>query len=155
MGRFRVVAVLVGFVLCAGFVTGTASHANALGGIAVYSISPSAGPASGGTTVTITGTGFTVGFDGRATGVKFGATDAVSFTVDSSYSITAVSPPGTGLVDITVDRYGSVSPVTEVDQFHYQELATTTTTTTTVAPTTTVAEPAVVAAIDATPAFTG
>lgn len=56
-------------------------------------------PASGrvGTTVTITGTGFT-----GATGVKFNATAAVSFTVVSASRITAVVPPGatTGRVSV-------------------------------------------------------
>jgi hypothetical protein len=54
---------------------------------AVTSISPSSGPPAGGTTVTITGTGFT-----GATKVVFGAVAATSFTVVSSTKITAVSP---------------------------------------------------------------
>ncbi|CAM5709610.1 hypothetical protein SALBM311S_10026 [Streptomyces alboniger] len=63
----------------------------------VASVSPSQGPASGGTTVTVTGTGFT-----GATTVRFGAKLATSFTVDSSTQITAVSPSGTGSVNVTV-----------------------------------------------------
>src|ERR1019366_7947378 len=54
---------------------------------AVTSISPSSGPTTGGTTVTITGTNFT-----GATKVGFGAVAATSFTVVSSTEITAVSP---------------------------------------------------------------
>src|SRR5215469_13496530 len=54
---------------------------------AVTGVSPSAGPASGGTSVTLTGTGFT-----GATAVQFGGTAATSFTVNSDISITAVSP---------------------------------------------------------------
>jgi hypothetical protein len=56
-------------------------------GPAVTSISPSSGPITGGTTVTITGTGFT-----GATKVAFGDVAATSFTVVSSTEITAVSP---------------------------------------------------------------
>ena len=46
---------------------------------AVTGISPASGPAAGGTTVTITGTGFT-----GATAVDFGATAATSFTINSA-----------------------------------------------------------------------
>jgi alpha-tubulin suppressor-like RCC1 family protein len=64
----------------------------------VSSISPHSGPEEGGTTVTITGIGL-----GDVTSVKFGSTDAASFTVNSDTSITAVSPPGTGTVWVTVE----------------------------------------------------
>lgn len=60
-------------------------------------ISPHSGPKEGGTVVTVTGTGLA-----NVTSVKFGSTDAASFTVDSDTSITAVSPPGTGVVAVTV-----------------------------------------------------
>ncbi|MFI9649340.1 IPT/TIG domain-containing protein [Streptomyces sp. NPDC052040] len=63
----------------------------------VSSISPSQGPLSGGTTVTLTGTGFT-----GATSVRFGGTAAISFTVVSSTQIIAVSPAGSGAVNVTV-----------------------------------------------------
>ena len=55
----------------------------------VTGISPTSGPVAGGTTVTITGTGFT-----GATAVMFGTTGATSYTVVSATSITAVSPAG-------------------------------------------------------------
>jgi hypothetical protein len=54
----------------------------------ITNIQPDSGPAAGGTTVTITGRNFT-----GATAVRFGATNAASFTVDSDTQITAVSPP--------------------------------------------------------------
>ena len=63
----------------------------------VSSISPHSGPKEGGTVVSITGTGLA-----SVTSVKFGSTDAASFTVNSDTSITAVSPPGTGFVAVTV-----------------------------------------------------
>ncbi len=53
----------------------------------VTSVSPNNGSAAGGTTITITGTNLT-----GATAVKFGATAATSFTVNSATSITAISP---------------------------------------------------------------
>ncbi|MFE9845102.1 IPT/TIG domain-containing protein, partial [Streptomyces goshikiensis] len=49
-------------------------------------ISPSQGPTTGGTTVTLTGAGLT-----GATSVRFGKTPA-SFTVNSATQITAVTP---------------------------------------------------------------
>lgn len=66
------------------------------------------GPAAGGTTVTITGTGF-VGVEG----VSFGSTPAENVTVTSPRSITAIAPPGTsGKVDIRVTTANGVSPLT-------------------------------------------
>jgi hypothetical protein len=66
-------------------------------GPTVSSINPTSGPAAGGTTVTITGTGFT-----NVTGVSFGSTAASGFTVDSDTQITATSPAGSGTVNVTV-----------------------------------------------------
>ncbi|WP_258544008.1 IPT/TIG domain-containing protein [Streptomyces ipomoeae] len=63
----------------------------------VSSISPNQGPVSGGTTVTVIGSGFT----GVLT-VRFGNKPATSFTVDSSTQITAVAPSGVGTVNVTV-----------------------------------------------------
>ncbi|MGK8522676.1 IPT/TIG domain-containing protein [Nocardia asteroides] len=57
------------------------------------SVSPSQGSTAGGTTVTLTGSGLT-----GVTSVNFGATPAASFTVNSDNQITAVSPPGSGIV---------------------------------------------------------
>lgn len=71
----------------------------------VKSISPAAGPVAGGETVTIAGTEFE-----GATSVKFGSTAAKSFTVDSSESITAVSPAGTGTVSVFVTTPGGTNP---------------------------------------------
>lgn len=53
----------------------------------VSAIAPTQGLASGGSTVVITGTGFT-----RASAVRFGTTPAASFTVDSDTQITATTP---------------------------------------------------------------
>ncbi|MFD3437235.1 IPT/TIG domain-containing protein [Streptomyces sp. NPDC058685] len=54
----------------------------------ISTINPSQGPTTGGTTVTLTGTGMT-----GSTAVRFGSTNATSFTVVSATQITAVSPP--------------------------------------------------------------
>ena len=64
---------------------------------AVTGLSPTSGPAAGGTPVTITGTGFT-----GATAVDFGTTAATNLTVVNDTTITADSPAGTGTVDVTV-----------------------------------------------------
>ena len=69
------------------------------------SLSPTFGPAVGGTTVVLTGTNLT-----GATAVKFGATNAASVTVDSATQITAVSPAGaTGVVSVTVTTAGGTT----------------------------------------------
>ncbi len=73
----------------------------------VTGFSPNCGPIQGGATVTITGHGF-IG----ATAVKFGDTAATNFRVDSANQITALSPPGSGTVDITVITPGGVATST-------------------------------------------
>jgi IPT/TIG domain len=81
----------------------------------VTGTSAAAGPASGGTTVTITGSGFT-----GATAVNFGTTPAASFTIDSDTSITAVSPAAPAdTVDVTVTTPGGTSAVIAGDQFTF------------------------------------
>ena len=63
------------------------------------------GPTTGGTSVTITGTGFCTGALGSGddvTAVDFGLDNPAAFTVDSETSITATSPPGSGRVNVTV-----------------------------------------------------
>ena len=61
----------------------------------ITSVSPTIGPASGGTSVTITGTGFT-----GATAVDFGSAPAASFAVNSNTSVSAVTPvTGTATAD--------------------------------------------------------
>ncbi|RAO65100.1 uncharacterized protein BHQ10_001112 [Talaromyces amestolkiae] len=64
----------------------------------ITSSSPTQGPTTGGTTVSINGAGLI-----NATGVFFGGTPAASFNVVSDNLITAVSPPGTGAVSVTVN----------------------------------------------------
>jgi large repetitive protein len=82
---------------------------------AVSGISPSAGPTSGGTTVTITGTNLT-----SATVVDFGATAATGVTVNSATSITATAPAhAAGTVDVTVTTAGGTSAVSGNDQYTY------------------------------------
>ena len=79
----------------------------------VTGINPNSGPAAGGTTVTIIGTGFT-----GATAVDFGVA-ASSFTINSATRITATSPPGTGTVDVTVVTAGGTSTTLSADQFTF------------------------------------
>jgi IPT/TIG domain-containing protein len=81
----------------------------------VTAVSPTSGPAAGGTKVTIAGTGFT-----GATGVTFGGTAAGSFTLNSSTSITVVSPAASaGTVDVTVANGGGTSAPSARDQFTF------------------------------------
>jgi hypothetical protein len=83
--------------------------------LAIGAVSPTSGPSTGGTTVTITGSGFT-----GATGVRFGAKAAKSFTVVSDTEITAVSPAhAAGTVGIRVTTPGGVSPAVAADRYTY------------------------------------
>jgi hypothetical protein len=81
----------------------------------VTSLSPNNGVAAGGTSVTITGTGFV----SPAT-VKFGEVSATSVTVSSSTSITAKSPAGSGTVNVTVTDTNGTSAAVAHDWFAYE-----------------------------------
>jgi IPT/TIG domain len=80
----------------------------------VAGISPNSGPTAGGTAVTITGSGFT-----GATAVDFGTSAATELTVVNDTTITADSPPGSGVVDVTVVTPTSTSATSSADQFTY------------------------------------
>ena len=83
---------------------------------AVTGVSPASGPVAGGTTVTVTGSGFT-----GASKVAFGAVAATSFTVVSGTQITAVSPAqAAASYDITVTTAAGTSPVVSADSYTYQ-----------------------------------
>jgi hypothetical protein len=89
----------------------------------VTGLGPSTGPPAGGTSVTITGTGFN-----GATAVDFGSNAAHGvvkshFTVNSDTSITATAPAGTGVVNVTVTVPGAnlaTSPAGLQNQFSYR-----------------------------------
>ena len=80
----------------------------------VTSINPTSGPTAGGTTVTINGTNLT-----GVAGVGFGTVAAASFISVSDSTLTAVSPAGTGIVDVTVTTPGGTSATSPADQFTY------------------------------------
>ncbi|HLJ10891.1 MAG TPA: IPT/TIG domain-containing protein, partial [Planctomycetaceae bacterium] len=82
---------------------------------AITAVSPNSGQQTGGTSVTITGSGFS-----SVTGVTFGGFAATSYTVTSSSAITAVSPShGVGMVDIQVMAMMGNSSIVTADQFTY------------------------------------
>jgi IPT/TIG domain len=87
----------------------------------VTSVTPSSGPGTGGTSVTIEGTFFK-----NVKAVKFGSMNATSFTVKSATSITATSPAGAvGTVDVTVTIAGSRSSATSsADHFEFTPTVT-------------------------------
>jgi IPT/TIG domain-containing protein len=92
----------------------TCKQRNALGVPAVTKVSPVKGPASGGTVVKITGTGFA-----RISAVRFGG-ESASFTVASPTKITATAPPGAvGTVDVTVTNPGGTSALSSADRYKY------------------------------------
>ena len=81
----------------------------------VTKLSVSAGPLTGGTTETITGTNFT-----GATAVYFGKTKATHVTVVSGTTITATIPKAAaGTVNVTVVTPGGVSAISTADQYTY------------------------------------
>jgi hypothetical protein len=85
----------------------------------VSKVSPSTGLTTGGTTVTLTGSGFT-----GATTVDFDGTQATINTVTNDTSMTVTSPPASsaGTVDVTVTAPGGTSLSTPADAFTYTVL---------------------------------
>src|ERR1035437_8233985 len=91
--------------------------------VTVTGVSPNNGPIAGGTSVAITGTGFTT-----VTAVTFGGISAASYTVNSTTSITAISPADSaGSVNIQVTAAGGTSSAVTADQFTYTSTAPTVT----------------------------
>jgi hypothetical protein len=84
----------------------------------VTGISPVNGPAAGGTTVTVTGTGFTA-----ATSVNFGPAAGTTLTIQSDTQLTIVSPSasaaGSSQVDVTVITPAGTSATSTLDRFSY------------------------------------
>jgi hypothetical protein len=82
---------------------------------AVTGVSPTSGPTAGGTTVTVTGSGFT-----GATKVVFGTVAATSYSVVSDSQITAVSPAQAAAThNIYVTTSVGTSVPVAADQFTY------------------------------------
>ena len=77
----------------------------------ILSITPAAGPESGGTSVRIVGSNLR-----SVTSVHFGSA-AAGFVVNPDGSITATSPPGAGVVDVTVTNSGGTSATSSADRF--------------------------------------
>ncbi len=81
----------------------------------VFRVNPRSGPTTGGTAVTVEGSGFTA-----VRAVTFGSAPAASYSVDSPTQITAVSPPGqAGTVDVRVSTSIGISDATFPDEFTY------------------------------------
>lgn len=82
----------------------------------VTALNPSLGPSTGGTIVTLTGTGFS-----DVSVVKFGPINATSFTINSATQITATTPAASaGMVNVTVKTPVGVSGTGAGAQFTYQ-----------------------------------
>jgi hypothetical protein len=100
------VSVLMGF---SGVAVAKSSHDPT-----IKAVVPDHGSVDGGTTVTITGK-YLVG----ATAVDFGGVPAESFSPVSNSAVTAVSPPGTGTVAITVTTPVATTALVPADEFTY------------------------------------
>jgi hypothetical protein len=81
----------------------------------VTGVTPATGPSAGGTSVTITGHVFLPGAV-----VRFGSARARHVVVSSSHRITAIAPPGSGTVDVTVQTSRGTSATSAADRFTYQ-----------------------------------
>ena len=85
----------------------------------VSGLSLATGPASGGTSVTLTGANLN-----GATAVTFGTTAATSFTINSPTSITAVAPAqAAATIQVTVTTPNGTSATSAASQFQYVSAA--------------------------------
>ena len=85
----------------------------------VTSLTPSSGRISGGTSVTITGTGFT-----DVSAVTFDGTAAATFTVHSPTQITAFTPAhAQGTADVSVTAHGWANTDTSKDDYSYSDIS--------------------------------
>lgn len=80
----------------------------------ITGLQPGSGPTRGRTLLTITGANLA-----GATAVRFGSASALGFRVNSPDSISALSPAGTGTVNVTVTTPGGTSALSTADQFTY------------------------------------
>jgi hypothetical protein len=84
----------------------------------ITAVAPNNGPAAGGTSVTVTGTGFATGT--TATSFKFALTAAASVNCSSQTECTVVSPAHkAGLVDVRATVGNVLSPKTAGDRFTF------------------------------------
>jgi outer membrane biosynthesis protein TonB len=86
---------------------------------AVSGVAPVAGPSSGGSTVTVTGSGF-----GPGDTVSFGSVPAITATVTSATALVATVPAAAGsangsTVNVTVASGNGTSPVSAADEYTY------------------------------------
>jgi hypothetical protein len=95
-----------------------ATQAIAAGAPTVLKLSQTAGPATGGTRVSIRGRNLQT-----TSAVHFGTATA-SFVIVSAQTVTAWSPPGRGTVDVTVTTPEGTSTTVSGDQFHYLPVLT-------------------------------
>jgi hypothetical protein len=87
---------------------------------AIKKLAPKTGPATGGTTVTITGSELS-----GVTGVTFGGVPATTFTSVSSTTLTVLAPASVaGTVDVVVTTNGGVSAIVAKDHYKYTPVVT-------------------------------
>ena len=88
-------------------------------GTSVTNVCPNHGPATGGTSVIVVGTGL-----GSATQVSFGSVPATNVTQISGGELKVTSPAGTAgtTVDVTVSTPGGTSAAAAADHFTYDSL---------------------------------
>lgn len=120
--RFPLLAALWGLVLFLGSISATAAgnQDTYVAPPVVLGISPNLGMTAGGSSVILTGSGFT-----GATAVAFGATSATSYSVNSDTQITATSPASaTGTVNVTVVTAGGTSATGDSTRYTYAQAPT-------------------------------
>lgn len=81
----------------------------------IQSVSPSQGPAAGGTQVTLSGSGL-----GSATLVTFNGNPGTQLTAIDDTSLSVVTPAGSGVVFPTVTAIGGTAAATDSGSFSYQ-----------------------------------
>ena len=89
----------------------------------ITSVSPSSGPTTGGTSVTITGTGFTSGQDPFT--VTFGSTSVTGTRIDNTHLSATTPAHAAGAVNVTVTDKGGAPGATLNNGFTYNKVTPT------------------------------
>jgi hypothetical protein len=98
--RIAIAAIVILFgVNCSGVTQPTP-----VAGLSITSVTPTSGPASGGTSVTVNGHNFT-----PSAGVRFGSAAGLVQLVESNRIIVITAPHAAGAVDVTVTVGGAAT----------------------------------------------
>jgi hypothetical protein len=104
MNRANLRIAIAAIVIVSGVNCSDVTQPTPVAGLSITSVSPTLGPASGGTSVTVNGHNFT-----PSVGVRFGSAPASVQFVNSNQVIAVTAPHAAGAVDVVVVLGGATT----------------------------------------------